>query len=323
MTRPNFPRHYGDELPLYVAGHVSPEERAAIDRHLAACAACRRECDLWRTLPDALASLDSLDSASSSESVLAADETWSELAPRLNDHARQNGRTIFMTFTSDSPPQPPAQARATRITRPHIWIAVAVVLAIIIPMGGVFAIIKGHNTSPSVGGKPIATAAAATATPVSPDLVTEGDAKALFGGFLPACEDVATYALAGQGVPCAKLDRGRIYDVGGHYCADDWHLVSSQLIDSKTNLENYKPQQTIDGVTLQTTRTAIKLVDPAYSQQQFGGQYYYIQIGVVLSPQQISVGKHVLRQFAAEPSFDRQIPFTIDASGTGACRTQP
>ena len=46
MTRPNFPRHYSDELPLYVAGHVSPEERAAIDRHLAACAACRRECDL-------------------------------------------------------------------------------------------------------------------------------------------------------------------------------------------------------------------------------------------------------------------------------------
>lgn len=318
MTRPNFPRHYSDELPLYVAGHVSPEERAAIDRHLAACAVCRCECDLWRLLPDALASLDS---ASSSESVLATDETWSELAPRLSDNARQNGRTIFMSFTSDSPPQPPSPTRATRITRPHIWIAVAVVLAIIIPMGGVFAVIKGHNTSPSVGGgKPIATA---SATPVSPDLVTEGDAKALFAGFLPACEDVATHALAGQGVPCAKLDRGRIYDVGGHYCADDWHLVSSQLIDSKTTLENYKPQQTIDGVTLQTTRTAIKLVDPAYSQQQFGGQYYYIQIGVVLSPQQLSVGKHVLRQFAAAPNFDRQIPFTIDASGTGVCRTHP
>ena len=32
MTTPNFSRHYYDELPLYVAGHVSPEERAAIDR---------------------------------------------------------------------------------------------------------------------------------------------------------------------------------------------------------------------------------------------------------------------------------------------------
>ena len=45
MTTPNFPRHYGEALPLYVAGHVSPEERAAIDRHLAECAECRCECE--------------------------------------------------------------------------------------------------------------------------------------------------------------------------------------------------------------------------------------------------------------------------------------
>lgn len=319
MTTPNFSRHYGDELPLFVAGHVSPEERAAIDRHLAECAACRRECELWRALPDALASL-----ASAPSTDLATDETWSKLAPRLYDSARHNGRTIFMSFTSEIPPQPPSQVRATRTIRPNIWVAVAVVLAIIVPMVGVFAVFKGHNTSPlGGGGKPPATAtAAATATAprVSPDLVTEGDAEALFGGFLPACDAVATYAIAGQGVPCAKLDRGRIYDVDGHYCADDWHLVSSMLVDSKANLEKYKPQQTIDGVTLQTTRTAIKTVDPAYSQQHYGGPYFYIQIGVVLSPQQISVGRHVLRQFAAAIGFDRQIPFTIDASGTGVCR---
>lgn len=229
-----------------------------------------------------------------------------------------------MSFTSDIPPQPPSPARATRSIRPNLWVAVAVVLAIIVPMAGIFALFKGHTTSPLVGGQTAATAAAtATATLVSPDLVTKGDAEALFGGFLPACEDVATYAIAGQGVPCAKLDRGRIYDVDGHYCADDWHLVSSLLIDSKANLEKYQPEQTIDGVRLQTTRTAIKLVDPAYSQQHYGGQYFYIQIGVVLSPQQISVGTHSLRQFAAAIGFDRQIPFTIDASGTGVCQTHP
>jgi hypothetical protein len=229
-----------------------------------------------------------------------------------------------MSFTSDSPPQPPSQAHATRTIRPNIWVAVAVVLAIIVSMGGVFAVFTGHNTSHLGGASPTATAtAAATATAplVSPDVVTEGDAEALFGGFLPACDDVATYTLAGQGVPCPKLERGRIYDVGGHYCADDWHLVSSQLIDSQANLEQYQPQQTIDGVTLQTTRTVIKPVDPAYSQQHYGGPEFYIQIGVVLSPQQISVGKHALRQFATAIGFDRTIPFTIDASGTGACRT--
>src|SRR5262249_11399177 len=153
--------------------------------------------------------------------------------------ASQNGRTTYMSFTSEIPPQPPSQVRATRTMRANMWVAVAAVLAIIVAMGGVFAVFKGHNPSPVVGGKPTATAtiaATATATLLPPDMVTESDADALFGGFLPACEDVATYAIAGQGVPCAKLDRGRIYDVGGHYCADDWHLVSSQLVDSKANL---------------------------------------------------------------------------------------
>jgi hypothetical protein len=79
--------------------------------------------------------------------------------------------------------------------------------------------------------------------------------------------------------------------------------------------------QSIDGVTIQTTRTPIRPIDHAYSQQVYGGQYYYIQIGVVVSPQQISAGEHSLRQFATSGSveFDRQIPFTIDPSGTGVC----
>jgi len=173
----------------------------------------------------------------------------------------------------------------------------------------------GPATHARVGGRPTATA---TAT-VPPNMVTKSDAEALLGGFLIACDDPATYPLAGQGVPCAKLERGRIYDMDGHYCADDWHLVSSQLVDTEANLQKYQPQQAIDGVTLQTTRTPIRLIDHAYSQQHYGGQYYYIQIGVILSPRQISAGKHSLRQSTRDGSFDRQIPFTIDPPGTGAC----
>lgn len=190
-------------------------------------------------------------------------------------------------------------------------------------------------THVQVGGSPPATATE------SSNLVTHSDAEALLGGFLiacvpapagstegpscvPGCEDPATYPLAGQGVPlpCDKLERARIYDVHGHYCADDWHVVSSQLVGPKADLEKYQPQQSIDGVLLQTTRTPIRVLDSAYSQRYYGGQFYYIQIGVVLSPQQISVGKHSLRQFAKDgflKGFDRQIPFTIDRSGTGAC----
>jgi hypothetical protein len=187
----------------------------------------------------------------------------------------------------------------------------------------------GAPTHPRVvGGKPEATATVSptavsptTAPPAtaSSNLVTKSDAEALLGGFLVACEDPATYPLAGQGVPCDKVERGRIYDVDEHYCASDWHLVSSQLVDTEANLKKYKPLQSIDGVVLKTTRTPIRLIDPAYSQQQFGGQFSYIQIGVVLSPRQISTGKHTLRQFTADGTFDRQIPFTIDRPGKGAC----
>jgi hypothetical protein len=191
-------------------------------------------------------------------------------------------------------------------------------------------------THPQVGGSP-------RATPTeSSNLVTQSDAEALLGGFLiacvpapagstagpsctPGCEGPATYPLAGQDMPlpCAKLERARIYDVNGHYCADDWHVVSSQLVGPKADLEKYQPQQSIDGVLLQTTRSPVRLLDAAYSQRYYGnGQFYYIQIGVVLPPQRISAGKHSLRQFAKGGllgSFDRQIPFTIDPSGTGAC----
>jgi hypothetical protein len=155
----------------------------------------------------------------------------------------------------------------------------------------------------------------------SSKLVTRSDAEAMLGAFLIACDDPATYPLAGQGVPCDKVERGRIYDANGHYCAADWHLVSSQLVDTKANLEKYRPRQSIDGVLLQTTRTPIRLIDAAYSQQHFGGQFSYIQIGVVLSPRQISPGNHSLRQFVPG-GFDRQIPFTIDRPGTGVCASK-
>jgi hypothetical protein len=160
MTTPNIPHHYGDELPLYVAGHVSPEESADIERHLAECAACRRECDLWRSLPAALASGDSVPSRD-----LANDEVWSKIAPRLYDTPTMNGRATSMSFTSDIPPRPPSPSRPPRTMRRNTWAAVAVVLVIVVLMGGFFAVLKGRNTSPSVGGKPPTATATATSTP--------------------------------------------------------------------------------------------------------------------------------------------------------------
>lgn len=228
---------------------------------------------------------------------------------------------------SDFPSEPPLVTQPVhpiRTIRPNTWAAVAVVLVVILLMGGFFAIARGRPTSSSVGAKPAATAttiATVTATAIPPNLVTKSDAEALFNGFLTACEDPATYTSAGQGVPCAKLDRGRIYALNGtsppHYCADDWHLISSLLADTQANLQNYNPQIIMDGTPLHTTRTPIRIIDPTYSQQHYGGQYYYIQVGEILSPQQITAGTHTLH--ITFNSYNNQFAFTVDASGTGVC----
>ncbi|MDI3317053.1 MAG: zf-HC2 domain-containing protein [Bacillota bacterium] len=42
-------------LPFYAAGTLSPAERQEVDRHLASCAACRRELQLWREIAGAVA----------------------------------------------------------------------------------------------------------------------------------------------------------------------------------------------------------------------------------------------------------------------------
>ncbi|GAP12692.1 putative zinc-finger [Longilinea arvoryzae] len=42
--------HYRDELPLYVAGQLKPQEKAAVDAHLRECVACRDELAIWLSL---------------------------------------------------------------------------------------------------------------------------------------------------------------------------------------------------------------------------------------------------------------------------------
>ena len=216
-------------------------------------------------------------------------------------------------------------SRTPRPIRPNTWVAVALVLAVVV-ISGLFFGFRSQQSSPTVGTKPTSQPTATkqpTPTPVPPNIVTQEDAQGLFNGFLPACQDPSTYSIAGQGVPCPKLRRGRIPPITAatgttHYCVNDWHLVSSLLIDTKANLQKFRPQMTIDGVSLAVTTTPIKLIDPTFSQKQYGGQYYYTQTGTILAPSQIPVGNHSLHQFDTS-GFDRTFAFIIDASGTGSC----
>lgn len=42
--------HYQEQMPLYVAGQLGADERAALERHLVNCPNCQAELDFWRTL---------------------------------------------------------------------------------------------------------------------------------------------------------------------------------------------------------------------------------------------------------------------------------
>ncbi len=319
MTKPES-RHVGDRLPLYVAGQVSPEERSTIELHLNSCAACRQELSLWQSLPDALAKITAVPSSATNSAT-----TWSKLAPRLVDHFRDDKGTPAMSYAPELPPQKPVQSRLVPANRPNTWIAVVIAVGVIVLMIGFIARLNGRAPQSSVGSPPTPHV---TATTVSPDVVTQNDAEALFNGFLLACHDPATYHFAGQGVPCPKLGRGLIPMIVTtgmiippgipHYCVVDWHLVSVFDYDTQTNLQSFMPQMTLDGTSLQVMKTPIKLVDPTYSQQYLGGQYYYIHVGTILSPQSLAVGQHELHQFASG-GFDRHYTFTVDAAGTGAC----
>lgn len=46
--------HYHEQIPFYVEGRLTPDERARIEAHLHDCAVCRAELDQWRVIADAV-----------------------------------------------------------------------------------------------------------------------------------------------------------------------------------------------------------------------------------------------------------------------------
>ncbi|MBA3823204.1 MAG: hypothetical protein H0X24_04755 [Ktedonobacterales bacterium] len=230
-----------------------------------------------------------------------------------------------MSSNANGPSQTPVKAQTPRPIRPNTWAAILVVLVIVVLIGSFLAFFRGHNTTAAAGTQPTAQAtstATAIVTAIPQAQVTKNDAEAFLASFLLACQNPATYSYAGQGVPCAKLARGRIPPLTSapppHYCVDDWHLVSAFEYDTKANLQHFAAQMSIDGVTLATTQMPIKPINATYAQHYLGGQYYYTQAGALLSPQRLGVGSHTLHQFAAD-GFNRALTFSVDATATGAC----
>jgi hypothetical protein len=312
-------QHYGDLLPFYVIGQVSPQERADIETHLSECPRCRHEYEMWCLVPEVSAMLQVAPSSNPN-----GDNTWNMLVLRMSEQASPIRRTQSMSF--DQLPASSPRMNMSHANRPNTWVAIVAVVGIITLLGVFLAVFRGHG-APTQPGK--SHSAVPTATDVPSYRVTQADAEALFHSFLIACQQPDTFSHAGQGVPCAKADMGRLPSLHSvtapHYCADDWHLVSIFYLDTtEARVQALHTVITLDATeTFDTTKLPIQPVDPTYSQQHFGGQYWYSQEGEVLPPFAINPGAHTLRLYDRDGgSFNRFYPFTIDASGTGVCKPQ-
>jgi hypothetical protein len=123
-----------------------------------------------------------------------------------------------------------------------------------------------------------------------------------------------------------------------HFCAEDWHVILVAGIDGGD--ASFRREQavasasqtrfdfTLDGAPLATERTAIRrVVKPETIQVPEGEEKlkeaYSFQQGRIMSPDDLSVGRHELTltqtDTASGEAEQLGITFFIDAAGTGAC----
>jgi hypothetical protein len=123
-----------------------------------------------------------------------------------------------------------------------------------------------------------------------------------------------------------------------HFCAEDWHVILVAGIDGGD--ASFRREQavasanqtrfdfTLDGAPLATERTAIRrLLSPETVRVPEGvekfKEAYFFQQGRIMSPDDLSVGRHELTltqtDTATGAADQLGITFFIDAAGTGAC----
>lgn len=173
-----------------------------------------------------------------------------------------------------------------------------------------------------------------------PPRVTKGQAEAILQDFGGAGRIIRRNTNIQTGTPGDPDIRASIrpfsdtvFD-GRHYCAEDWHVILIAFIaagdqsfteqDAKDQLDALAVTLTLDGAQLATTRTAIKrFLDLSLFPAELGiKKAFFVQLGRVMSPSDLSVGSHTLSYTVVDPvegEFSDEITFFIDAPGAGAC----
>jgi Putative zinc-finger len=154
-------------LPWYVAGPLSPDERSALNHHLAHCTACQREAGLWSGVAAALDGADRLIPPDTH-----AVGRWLALRSRLSEHPAVTSfpsRAVRLVEYNDSSHHPAPGSRTTGL--PSHWrlssrrhplfalLATSVLIALSVALFGLFGVQGHHGRSPAV---------TATSTPTPP-----------------------------------------------------------------------------------------------------------------------------------------------------------
>lgn len=120
-------------LPQYAAGSATSDERYAVERHAAGCAACAQELTAWN-----MVAAVSRASAAAAHPVLPLETSWDALAARLPPHqVPQVERMERIAMPAEARGVVPALShvaqvafRQARVLRTAIWIASALGIAL-------------------------------------------------------------------------------------------------------------------------------------------------------------------------------------------------
>ena len=146
---------------------------------------------------------------------------------------------------------------------------------------------------------------------------TRGEANAAFQSFFTGGIAIRTHNFEANGAPGGPViptpDSARIYpgEPDLEYCAQGWHVIILGVFDDELRqaLSTVDIQFALDGVPLQTERTAIKKLQlPDFS--------WAVTFGAFLAPGSLSLGSHEIKTSIHDPLLgddEFRTPFSVIA----------
>ena len=137
---------------------------------------------------------------------------------------------------------------------------------------------------------------------------TRGEANAAFQSFFTGGFAIRTHNFEANGAPGGPViptpDSARIYpgEPDLEYCAQGWHVIILGVFDDEVrqSLSTVDIQFALDGVSVQTERTAIKKFQHT---DVVENPLWAATFGAFLAPGSLSLGSHEIKTSIHDPGF--------------------